>query len=301
MNSSSPANVDFGHLADSPEFGEFSAILKELTGVVMALNEPVSGHVRRRFDEEVEGNPVCRLIFADSAGVRRCSACNQRHHLRAAASAQTQRYTCHAGFWDIAVPVFVWGRHVATISSGQLLREPKSPAGFRRLRERLGWLKVSNRELRAAYDRAIYLPREQITCVMRLLELFARQLCESAQRIRDLQAQLERVEVRRAREFVEREFRNPALALGEAAGHAGLSRAHFSHVFRQTTGTGFTHFVQARRVAEAKKQLTETQSSVTEICFACGFNSLTHFNRVFRAFERLSPSQYRQSLLGGSG
>ena len=129
---------------------------------------------------------------------------------------------------------------------------------------------------------------------MRLLELFARQLCESAQRIRDLQVQLERVEIRRAREFVEREFRNPSLALAEAAQHAGLSPAHFSHVFRQTTGTNFIRFVQARRVTEAKKQLAETQNSITDICYACGFNSLTHFNRVFRGFEQRSPCQHRR-------
>ena len=298
MNASLATNVDFDHLAESPEFVEFTAILKKLTGVVMALNEPASGMLRLKF-EEGEDNPVCRLIRADRVGLRRCTACDRRHHSHAVASGKAQRYTCHAGFWDIAVPVFIFGRHVATISSGQLLREPRSPAGFRRLRKRLAWLKVSDRDLRAAYEAAPHLPREQITCIMRLLELFARQLCESAQRIRDLQAQLERVEVRRAREFVEREFRNPSLALGEAASHAGLSPAHFSHVFRQTTGTSFIGFVQGRRVAEAKKQLAETQNSITDICFACGFNSLTHFNRVFRAFERHSPRQYRQSLLGG--
>ncbi|MBI5686775.1 MAG: PocR ligand-binding domain-containing protein [Verrucomicrobia bacterium] len=289
-------NVDFDHLAESPEFAAFTAILKKLTGVVMALNEPASGKLRLKF-KEGEDNPVCRLIRADAVGLRRCTACDHRHHSRAETSGRAQLYTCHAGFWDIAVPVFVFGRHVATISSGQLLREPRSPGAFRRLRRRLDWLKVADHDLRAAYEGAPYLPREQIACVMQLLELFARQLCESAQRIRDLQAQLERVEVRRAREFVEREFRNPSLALGEAAGHAGLSPAHFSHVFRQTTGTSFTRFVQARRVAEAKKQLAETQDSITNICFVCGFNSLTHFNRVFRAFERHSPTQHRQARL----
>lgn len=238
---------------------------------------------------------MCSVIRADRVGLRRCTACDRRHHSRVAASRKAQRYVCHAGFWDIAVPVFAFGRHVATISSGQLLREARSPAAFRRFRKRLAWLKVPERDLRAAYEGAPYLPREQIACVMQLLELFARQLCESTQRIRDLQAQLERVEIRRAREFVEREFRNPSLALAEAANHAGLSPAHFSHVFRQTTGTSFIRFIQARRVAEAKKQLTETQNSITDICYACGFNSLTHFNRVFRSFEHHSPRQYRQA------
>lgn len=290
------ANVDFDHLADSPEFAEFTAILKKLTGVVMALNEPKTGTIRRKF-EEGEGNPVCSVIRTDRVGLRRCTACDRRHHSHVAASGKAQRYVCHAGFWDIAVPVFVFGRHVATISSGQLLREPKSPAAFQRFLKRLAWLKVPERDLRAAYEGAPYLPREQIACVMQLLELFARQLCESAQRIRDLQAQLERVEIRRAREYVEREFRDPALTLGQAASHAGLSPAHFSHVFRQTTGTSFIRFIQARRVTGAKKQLAESQNSITDICFACGFNSLTHFNRVFRAFEQRSPRQYRESLV----
>ena len=290
-------NVDFDHLADSKEFAEFTSILKKLTGVVMALNEPKSGIIRRKFGEG-EGNPVCRLIRADGIGLRRCTACDRRHHARAMASARAQRYTCHAGFWDIAVRVFAFGRHVGTISSGQLLREPKSDTGFQRLREKLAWLKISDGSLRAAYERAPYLPREQISCVMQLLELFARQLCESAQRIRDLQAQLERVEIRRAREFVEEKFRDPSLSLSEAARYACLSPAHFSLVFRQTTGSRFIRYVQARRVAEAKKLLADIATPITDVCFACGFNSLTHFNRVFRAFERRSPSQYRESLLG---
>lgn len=299
MKTSLAPSVDFDHLANSPEFAAFTAILKKLTGVVMALNEPLSGIIRRKFGNK-DGNPVCRLIRSDPLGLRRCTACDRRHHSRAMASGRAQRYVCHAGFWDIAVPVFAFGRHVATISSGQLLREPKSSAGFWRLRERLAWLKVPDRDLRAAYEAAPYLPPEQITSVTRLLELFARQFCENARRIRDLQAQLERVEIRRAREFVEREFRNPALALAEAAGHAGLSPAYFSHIFRKTTGTSFIRFVQARRVAEARKLLTETQDSITDIGYGCGFDSLTHFNRVFRSFERHSPRQYRQLLFGQS-
>jgi hypothetical protein len=126
------AHVDFDHLADSPEFAEFTAILKKLTGVVMALNEPKTGIIRHKFAEN-ELNPVCRLIRANRVGLRRCTGCDRRHHSRVAASGQAQRYVCHAGFWDIAVPVFVFGRHVATISSGQLLREPGSIGAFRRV------------------------------------------------------------------------------------------------------------------------------------------------------------------------
>ncbi|MEI6872030.1 MAG: PocR ligand-binding domain-containing protein [Verrucomicrobiota bacterium] len=294
MNLSPPTNLDFEHLGAAPEFAEFTAILKKLTGVVMALNDPVTGATLRRFEDK-EQNPVCRMIRSDAAGLSRCNACDRKFHSRAEKSGKAQLYTCHAGFWDIAVPIFVFGHHVATISSGQLLREQKSDRAFRHLQERISWLNFSNCDLRKAYDGAPYLLREQVTSLMQLLELFARQICESAQHIRDLNAQLERREIRLAREFVEREFRDPALSLSQAASHAGLSPAHFSNVFRRTTGINFVRFIQTRRVTEAKNQLSKTQDSITEVCFACGFNSLTHFNRVFRAFEKLSPSQYRQA------
>jgi AraC-like DNA-binding protein len=104
---------------------------------------------------------------------------------------------------------------------------------------------------------------------------------------------LERDEIREARAFVEREFRNADVTLAGAAEAAGLSPAHFSHVFHRATGETFTRFVQARRVAEAKRLLETTPKEITTICFECGFNSLTHFNRVFRRFERCSPRQYR--------
>jgi methylphosphotriester-DNA--protein-cysteine methyltransferase len=55
----------------------------------------------------------------------------------------------------------------------------------------------------------------------------------------------------------------------------------------------FTKYIQSLRVKEAKRFLTETDNSITAVCFACGFNNLTHFNRVFRGAEGCSPRQYR--------
>jgi AraC-like DNA-binding protein len=288
--------VDFRHLTESREFAEFSSLLKKLTGLVMALNSPGVGVIFHMF-KKGEQNPVCLLLRKDKEGLRRCSNCDRMHHSYAVKSGKTHLYTCHAGFFDIAVPIFVFGRHVATISSGQILPEPHSDPGFKYIRKRLKWWNIPTDKLRSAYNSAPYLPRQQIKYVMQLLELFARQLCESAQKIRDLEAQMERVEIRRAREFVEQQIGNPSLSLHDTAKHAGLSPAHFSHVFHQVTGVNFTRYVQALRIAEAKKLLSETERTITDICFACGFNSLTHFNRVFRCFEHRSPRHYRKLLL----
>lgn len=293
MNTAPPENADFVALTRSREFAEFSSLLKKLTGLVMALNSPTDGTIVHMF-RNAEQNPVCRLIRKTRAGCDRCGASDRTYHAQAVKTGTTCLYTCHAGFLDIAVPVFVDGRHVTTISSGQIAPGPHSDAGFRRLRKRLDWLDVPDHRLRAAYNAAPYLPRRQITYIMQLLELFARQLCESSRRIRWLEAQMERPEIKRARGYVERQFADPALCLREVSRHAGLSPAHFSKVFHRVTGVNFARYVQVRRVAEAKQLLKGTERTVTDICFACGFSSLTHFNRVFRLLERCSPSRYRR-------
>lgn len=147
--------------------------------------------------------------------------------------------------------------------------------------------------LRCAYDQAPWMARDRLAHVMRLLEIFSRQMCDSAWRIKNLEARLERPEISKVIALVENRFLDAELKLSDAAVCAGLSVAHLSHLFHKETGVTFTKYIQSLRVKEAKRFLTETDNSITAVCFACGFNNLTHFNRVFRGAEGCSPRQYR--------
>lgn len=289
----STAGLFFRQLVASPEFTEFALILKRLTGLSMALNTPDVGLTRIGVAGDM-GNPLCQIIRGTAEGGRRCEGCDLRNHAQAGAAGRARLYQCHAGFYDMAIPIVIQGEHVATISSGQVLPEQQSQSAFARTVRRLRWLKIPATRLGEAYAQAPWLPRDRLVHVMHLLELFARQMCGSAWRIRELEASLEHPAIRHARAFVEERFCDPELTLAEAAARAGLSPAHFSHLFHKETGVTFTRYVQSRRIDEAKRRLSATGESITEICYACGFNSLTHFNRVFRRGTGGSPTDYRQ-------
>ncbi len=291
-------DINFEHLAGAIEFAEFTKLLKKLTGLVMSLNSP-EGICRGTFRPK-GGSPICCLIRGSSKGFRRCIKCDRRYFKKVVQNSKPQLYTCHAGLLDMAVPVFVQGRHIATISSGQILPEPPSETGFTRLLKRISWLDRPESVLKRSYFESPYLPREKIRYVMKLLELFAWQLCDSLQKIKELEARLERDEIRRAKEFIAGHFHNPSLGRSDVATHVCLSPAHFSHVFKQESGISFVKAVQAKRVNEAKRFMTGTGRSITEICFSCGFNSMTNFNRVFRNIEHCSPSQFRKKLVKDS-
>jgi AraC-like DNA-binding protein len=89
--------------------------------------------------------------------------------------------------------------------------------------------------------------------------------------------------------YVDRHFREP-LTLAEVAARAHLSPNYFSERFRQYTGTSFQLYLQECRLRFARSLLASTSLGVTEACHAAGFNSLSHFGRVFRRRYGVSPS-----------
>lgn len=289
----SATNLFFRRLLECPEFTEFALILKRVVGLSMALNTPDAATSQIGVPGDV-GNPICQIIRGTRRGARQCEDCDRRHYAKAGADGVCHAYACHAGFIDMAIPILVQGTHVATISSGQILPEKPSDAAFARLAKRLRWVRAPRHKLRAAYNRAPWIPRNRLNEVMKLLELFAHQMCNSAWRIRELEADREHPAILAARTLIEQRYTDAELTLVETARAAGVSAAHFSHVFHKKTGVTFTRYVQSRRIEEAKRLLQGTNHSITNICHACGFNNLTHFNRVFRHGTGGSPSSYRQ-------
>ncbi len=88
-------------------------------------------------------------------------------------------------------------------------------------------------------------------------------------------------------------------ALDEAtlAGLAGVSPSTLSRSFRRHTGQSLTKYVNRLRVSLACQLLMSPEfSSVTEVCYASGFNNLSNFNRQFLAQRGMTPSQFRRLL-----
>ena len=88
------------------------------------------------------------------------------------------------------------------------------------------------------------------------------------------------------------------LSLDKMAEAAGLSAAHFSQMFRKSTGESPHQFVLRLRVERAKEMLLAPEARVLGVAIACGFKTQQHFARVFRRACKVSPTEYRQELLG---
>lgn len=93
--------------------------------------------------------------------------------------------------------------------------------------------------------------------------------------------------------YVMQHYTQP-IPLDEIAAEVCMNRSAFCSWFKRRQGITFSQYVTRYRLRTACELLEHTQKTVSEICYAAGFNDLPHFVRVFRAATGLSPARYRK-------
>lgn len=83
----------------------------------------------------------------------------------------------------------------------------------------------------------------------------------------------------------------------EVASKIGMTTAAFCRYFREKTGKGFIYFINEMRIGYACKLLIENHLSISQICFECGFNNLSNFNRMFKRQTGCTPGEYQQQFI----
>ena len=101
--------------------------------------------------------------------------------------------------------------------------------------------------------------------------------------------------ITKAKNFI-REHHAEELSLPQVAQFANTSRFYFCKLFKRATGLTFTNFLSHVRIERSRNLLINPQLRVCEVAYEVGFQSLTHFNRVFQKLLGQSPTQYRQKL-----
>jgi len=82
-------------------------------------------------------------------------------------------------------------------------------------------------------------------------------------------------------------------SLGELAREAGLSRFHFSRLFKQSSGVGFAKARLEARVAKAARLLSQSNLRLGAVAGECGFKNSSHFSTAFKRLQGLSPRAFR--------
>ena len=136
---------------------------------------------------------------------------------------------------------------------------------------------------------------EQLLEFLRLLHILAgdrgaRELC-SVSFVRD-EVRGEGRRITDVKEYIQEHFAED-LTLSGMAGIAGMSPTAFSRYFHLSTGRTLKDYIIDTRLGNASRLLIDTTLNVSEICYKCGFNNLSNFNRLFKARRGSTPKEFR--------
>lgn len=84
------------------------------------------------------------------------------------------------------------------------------------------------------------------------------------------------------------------LHLSDVATHVGMTSSSFSRFMKSRTGKNFIEYLNDLRLGFAARSLVNTSKTISEICYECGYNNLSNFNRLFKQRKGYTPSEFRE-------
>lgn len=97
-----------------------------------------------------------------------------------------------------------------------------------------------------------------------------------------------------ALKYIENNY-NQKLTLDSVAEYVHLHPQYFSKYFKKEIGFTFTDYVSKLRIEKAKRLLSNTDKTITQISLEIGYIDPAYFSKVFAKFENKSPYKYRTS------
>lgn len=280
-------------LNKSKIFQDYERAFSEATGLPVSLR-PVESWNLPNHGKRHE-NPLCSAMAEKS---RACAACLQiQQKLSESARFEAATVTCHLGLVDTAVPVRLGERLIGFLQTGQVLRKKASEAQINRTAGLIAeWgMDMSRDRLQSAYLATKVLNTKQYESMVKLLSIFAEHISLISNQIVVYQQHDELPVITRAKEYIA-ENHEEDISLGQVAKAVNTSTFHFCKTFKKATGLHFTDYVSRVRTEKAKNLLLNPNLRISEIAYQVGFQSLTHFNRVFKKISGQSPTAYREQL-----
>ena len=99
-------------------------------------------------------------------------------------------------------------------------------------------------------------------------------------------------EIKKATQYIHAYMGEP-LTLESVCEAINLNKCYFCTLFKTHTGQTFTQYLNEARIHTAKNLMQETQLTLHEIAFRCGFNSYSYFCTTFKKIMGISPSEFQ--------
>ncbi len=87
------------------------------------------------------------------------------------------------------------------------------------------------------------------------------------------------------------------ITINDVAALLNMTIQSFCRYFKNKTGKTYIQFLMEVRIGHACRMLVEEEKNVSEVCYECGYNNMSHFNHQFKSITKKTPLEYRAGYL----
>lgn len=102
--------------------------------------------------------------------------------------------------------------------------------------------------------------------------------------------------IKKIKDYINKNYAE-TIRLDELAALVNMTPSSFSRFFKSSTGSTLSDYIIDIRIGHAIRSLVDTTMTSSEICYLCGFNNISNFNRLFRKKKGCSPMEFRENYI----
>ena len=237
-------------------------------------------------------NPLCVRIMEHEAGAALCRKVSREAIETGKKTRLPVIKKCHAGFYDVLIPIFVDSQYVGSLCIGQYIQKMPDAESVQNVLKELSFLNLTTDELKKYYRQTKKFTREESEGLIELVRQLAEYICDSYGRISFFKSVNRTDAIQAAEQYIQNHYASN-LTVTNIARAVGLSKSYLLHKFSEQTGVPPIIYLNRYRVEKAVELLENSSLNISEIAYICGFNNIVTFNRNFVKIHNVSPSKYR--------
>ena len=177
-------------------------------------------------------NPLCVRIMEHEKGAELCKKISKEAIEMGIRQREPVIKKCHAGFYDVLIPIFVDSQYVGSLCIGQFIQKMPDKKTIEKVQAELSFLNLTAEELKNYYRKTKKFTKNESEGLIELVRQIGEYICESYGRINFFKSVNRTDAIQAAEQYIQNHYASN-LTVGNIARAVGLSKSYFLHKILQ--------------------------------------------------------------------
>lgn len=248
----------------------------------------------------------CEYAKTTTTGFRFCLKCKELSLKRALEEKRSFTGECYLGLTEIIKPVFYNGKPICVIYLGNLTLKETSARRAKKIKKVCSVTGVKEELLQEALNTTELTEASKLAEYGEIVDILENIILQAI--TKDIKLQRKSVStlpsyrttnhwiIEHIQHYI-MTYYNRDLQLSQLAKLYFLNPQYLCRLFKKEIGRNFSDYVNAVRIEKSQQLLALTEYSIVDISIEVGYDNVTYFNRLFKRYTGITPSEYRSNQL----